>query len=153
MCLIALSWQQHKSFPLVLWANRDEFYHRPTAPLHAWENSDIIAGKDLQEGGTWLGITPRGKWAAVTNYRDPHNIRTDALSRGRLVQQYLENDTAPGLFMEKLAEDAGAFNGFNLLAGTISEAYYFSNYEGVIRNLNPGIYGLSNHLLDTPGLK
>jgi uncharacterized protein with NRDE domain len=150
MCLIALSWQQHETYPLALWANRDEFFNRPTAPLHPWEDSPVVAGRDLKEGGTWLGVTASGRWAAITNYRDPVNIRADVLSRGRLVQAYLESDRQPDDFLNEIAAQSANYNGFNLLAGTRDDLYYFSNYEQVIRKLSPGIYGLSNHLLDSP---
>jgi uncharacterized protein with NRDE domain len=150
MCLIALSWQQHETYPLALWANRDEFFNRPTAPLHPWEDSPVVAGRDLKEGGTWLGVTASGRWAAITNYRDPVNIRADVLSRGRLVQAYLESDRQPENFLNEIAAQSASYNGFNLLAGTRDDLYYFSNYEKVVRKLSPGIYGLSNHLLDSP---
>jgi uncharacterized protein with NRDE domain len=154
MCLILLSFKQHSRYPVVLAANRDEFYERPSAPVTFWDNApDILAGRDMKDGGTWLGITRKGRIAALTNYRDPASIKDDAPSRGWLVRDYLYGTEGPAAYLEKIARRADQYNAFNLIAGDASQLYYFSNRDfsnrGRIIELTPGLYGLSNHLLDT----
>ena len=149
MCLILFAWKMHQNFPLVLAANRDEFYERPSAPAAFWEDApDLLAGRDLREGGTWLGITRNGRLAAITNYRDPASLKIGAPSRGRLVSDYLRGREIPEVYLRRIAPDADRFNGFNLLVGDPDELFCFSN-RGTRERLQPGIYGLSNHLLDT----
>ncbi len=110
----------------------------------------MLAGKDLQAGGTWMGITRNGRLAALTNYRDPKNINPEADSRGMLVTSYLTGRMDPQHYLEKIDSSKIPYNGFNLLTGDSQHLYYYSNRERVVRKLAPGIYGLSNHLLDTP---
>ena len=149
MCLILFAWKVHPNFPLVLAANRDEFHERPSAPADFWDDApDLLAGRDLRDGGTWLGITRRGRVAALTNYRDPASLKTGAPSRGMLVSDYLRGRENPGAYLEQIEPEAGRFNGFNLLVGDPDELYCFSN-RGARERLQPGIYGLSNHLLNT----
>jgi uncharacterized protein with NRDE domain len=155
MCLILLSFKQHSRYPVILAANRDEFYERPSAPVAFWDDApDILAGKDMKDGGTWLGITRRGRIAAVTNYRDPASMMDGAPSRGWLVREYLSGMEDPAVYFEKVAQRADRYNAFNLIAGDASRLFYFSNRDlsnrGRIMELTPGLYGLSNHLLDTP---
>lgn len=151
MCLIIFAWNVHPEYPLVLTANRDEFYARPTAPATFWENEpNILAGKDLQAGGTWMGVTKSGRFAAVTNYRDPANIRESAKSRGNIPTSFLASRQHPEDYLKELKEEATEYNGFNALLLQGEDLYHFSNYEGKINRLKPGIYGLSNALLDTP---
>lgn len=151
MCLIIFAWDKHSNYKLALTANRDEFYDRPAKPAHFWpETPDLLAGRDLKAGGTWLGITRQGKFAAITNYRDPANIKQEAPSRGELTFNFLKNDITPLKYLEKLSSSAKDYNGFNLLVGNLKELYFYSNVEGEIKALVPGLYGLSNHLLDTP---
>lgn len=151
MCLVLLAYEAHPAYRLILAANRDEFYERPTAPAAFWEDApDVLAGRDLLHGGTWLGVTRAGRVAAVTNFRDPRSKRDGALSRGLLVGDFLRGGQTPGAYLAGLAPRGGDYNGFNLLAGDASGFYYYSNREGVPRELKPGVYGLSNHLLDTP---
>jgi len=107
MCLIAWNWQPKSTTPLLLIANRDEFYARPTAALHWWQDAGILAGRDLQAGGTWLGISRTGRLAALTNHRDPANVRADAPSRGELVSAFLQTDTSAEDYLCALAERAG----------------------------------------------
>lgn len=148
MCLIVWAWQVHPDYPLILLANRDEFKQRPTTPLHPWPTDPLIyAGKDDVQGGTWLGVTPQGRWAAVTNYRAPGETAAP-LSRGWLVRDFLLQNTAPEDFILNL--DAQGYAGFNLLLGTPQELCWFSNRGGAYRRLTPGLYGVSNALLDTP---
>ena len=154
MCLIAFNWNNHPTYKLILIANRDEFYHRKTRSVHFWEdNPNILAGKDLEAGGTWMGVSKKGKFTALTNYRDIANLKTEAPSRGMLTMDYLNNGQHPKDYLAEKAPDAKAYNGFNLLTGTSDELFYFSNYENKIRKLESGLYGLSNHLLNTPWYK
>lgn len=151
MCLIVFSYREHSEYPLILAANRDEFYARPTDVLAAWRDTpDIIAGRDKVGGGTWLGITRSGRFAAITNFRDPHAHRENAPSRGRLVADYLRGREPPRAYMENLRAHADRYQGFSLLAGDTQELYYFCNFDNAVRELGPGAYGVSNHLLDTP---
>ena len=151
MCLILFAYERHPRYRLVLAANRDEFYGRPTAPVHFWDGApDLLAGRDLKGGGTWLGVTRSGRFAAITNYREPDFHEKDAPSRGALVTDFLRGQDDPAVYLEKLAFSAARYNGFNLIVGDMDALGYFSNREGTVRMLAPGVYGLSNHLLDTP---
>jgi len=166
MCLILFSWKTDPEYPFIVAANRDEFYQRPTAPLSLWDNSPVIAGRDQQEGGTWLGITAKGRFAAVTNYRRGAEMgSTFAKSRGKLCRDFLEGEMSVAEFLASLDSDAMDYGGFNVLVsdglslgygsnrfflsqkacGLKSQAYY--HYEA---DLAPGVYGLSNHRLNTP---
>jgi uncharacterized protein with NRDE domain len=151
MCLIALAHRVHAEFPLVVAANRDEFYARPTAQAAFWQDHpSILAGRDLECMGTWLGVTTGGRFAAVTNYRDPADMRTSAESRGTLVSRFLETDVPASQYVAQVAAHGNDYRGFNLLASDGTDLYSYSNRKGDPRLLQPGIYGLSNHLLDTP---
>ncbi|GAC1323123.1 MAG: NRDE family protein [Collimonas sp.] len=153
MCLIVFAWQVIPGSPLIAAANRDEFYARPTAPANWWEDRpDIYAGRDLQDGGTWIGITRGGRFAAITNVRAPAERRTDAPTRGTLVSDFLGSKKAPAEYIAEIAGDAEKYNGFNLLVGDSKELIWYSNKNKEdARNgqaLQPGIYGLSNASLD-----
>ncbi len=151
MCLILLAWKVHPDFPLVIAANRDEFHARPARPMGWWpENENILAGKDLKEGGTWLGVHRDGTFASLTNYRDPKSHRPDAATRGALVLDYLNGESPPDAFLQRLAQDNRTFNGYNLIAGNRDEAFVYSNVDGVMHPVEPGVHGVSNHLWDTP---
>ncbi len=153
MCLILFAWDVHPQYKLVLLGNRDEFYRRPTAKADFWNNApEVFAGRDLQAGGTWMGINKNGKFSAVTNYRDLKNFITSSnfLSRGALVADYLKEDLKAEEYLIKLNKEAELYDGFNLLTGDFQNLYFFSNMEKRIKKIEPGIYGLSNHLLDTP---
>lgn len=157
MCVIFLAYRQHPKYPLILLANRDEFYDRPTARAQIWDDApEILAGRDLLFGGTWLGVTEAGRFAAVTNYRDPKAAK-GSRSRGELVRDFLIAKNSPADFLEGVKSKAQEYSGFNLLVGKINqtsdEIAYFSNRAAEIKILRPGIYGLSNHLLDTPWRK
>lgn len=153
MCTILFSYRPGPGDRLVLLANRDEFYDRPTAPAGNWEDApEIYAGRDLVAGGTWLGVTRSGRIAAVTNFRDPKQ-KPGTLSRGNLVADFLRTDSAPRPYLEVVHQSASNYSGFNLLVGDIFSAdslFYYSNRGEGIRKLEYGLYGLSNHLLDTP---
>lgn len=154
MCLILVAWQVHDRYPLVLAANRDEYYRRPTLPLGAWpEAPHILGGKDLEAGGGWLACRAPGRWAAVTNVREavtgvnkPHQALE---SRGDLVGNYLKSGAEPIDFIDSIQPNNYA--GFNLLLGQKDGLWFFSNRNGgQATKLTPGIYGLSNHTLETP---
>ncbi|WP_456427448.1 NRDE family protein [Rhodocaloribacter sp.] len=150
MCLIAFSFRERAEYPFVFVSNRDEFLDRPAAPMHFWEDApDLLAGRDLRGGGTWLGLTRAGRFATVTNYREVGRTKPDAPTRGRLPVRFLLGDDAPAAFLDRLAPEADRYNGFNLLVGAGGALHYYSN-RGARRALAPGLYGLSNHLLDTP---
>jgi uncharacterized protein with NRDE domain len=141
----------HPSFPLVVGANRDEFYGRPTAPADFWNDApDILAGRDLQASGTWLGITRGLRFAAVTNFRDMRSVEARRRSRGELTSEFLRGDAPAEQYLEGVRRRANQYNGFNLFVADATGLFYFSNRDGEVRRLNPGTYGLSNHLLDTP---
>lgn len=149
MCLIAFAYNVHPSYRLILAANRDEFYERPSSSADFWKNhQDVLAGRDLKNGGTWLGITRNGKFAAVTNYRDPSALKSDAPSRGKLVSNYLTGKQDAAAYLKRISGKTGRYNGFNLLLGDDQDLFVFSS-RGEKQKLTPGIYGLSNHLLDT----
>lgn len=151
LCLIVFAWQAHPDFPLVLGANRDEFLDRPTRPAAFWpEQPDLLAGRDLKGGGTWLGITRSGRIAAVTNYRQGTAPRTDLRSRGLLVTGFLAADRSPEAHLAMVASERDAYDGFNLLAGNGRELHYLSNRGGAPQPVAAGVHGLSNALLDTP---
>lgn len=114
------------------------------------EAPKVLAGRDLEAGGTWMGVTRDGRFAAITNYRDPVRHRPGAPSRGKLVADFLLGDEAPGAYLERIAPAACACNGFNLLVADRNELWWHSNVDGDMHALEPGIYGISNHLLDTP---
>jgi uncharacterized protein with NRDE domain len=147
MCLVAFSWQVHPDYPLLISANRDEFFDRPTAPLHRWEN-EVYAGKDLRGGGTWMGFHPSGKWALLTNYRDFYHPKPGKISRGKLVMDFLENSVSPENYLDRVVPDKDQYEGFNLLVSDGHKLLYYSNYDEVPREVQPGIHGLSNALLD-----
>lgn len=149
MCLILFALQQHPDYPLIVAANRDEFFQRPTAMADYWQDHcSILAGRDLQAGGTWLGVNRTGQFAAVTNVRNGQEPQDRPGSRGELVSQNLIHPTAKALHMAQQNQDH--YNGFNLLSGTPEQLHYFSNRtQQAPRRLRPGFYGLSNAQLDT----
>ncbi len=149
MCLLALAWRVRADTPLLLAGNRDEWYERPAAPAQFWADAPrVLAGRDLDAGGSWLGVTRDGRFAAVTNYREARAAAPR--SRGDLVRDYLCGTLAPGQYARSLQGIEDEFAGFNLLLGNGDELWWFSNRAGAPVRLPPGIYGLSNHLLDTP---
>jgi uncharacterized protein with NRDE domain len=150
MCLIFISLNQHPTYKLVVAGNRDEFYNRPTQPAGYWHEHDILAGRDLEAGGTWLGVTKSGKISMLTNFRDPKNIDPAAPTRGRLVADYLQGSENAGDYLQTINDSGIRYNGFNLLAGTADTLYYYSNYQRVVQQLEPGFFGISNKFLETP---
>lgn len=150
MCLIFVAYKQHSRYPLVVAANRDEFYARPAAAARFWrDHPELLAGRDLMSGGTWLGITTSGRFAAVTNYREPGRTRVDAPSRGHLVTDFLLSGDPAMAYLRRVTARSGEYNGFNLLVHDGSALAWYSNRADGARELAPGVYALSNHLLDT----
>jgi uncharacterized protein with NRDE domain len=151
MCLIFISFQYHPKYKLIVAANRDEFYNRKTAAANYWsDHPQILAGRDLEAGGTWLGMSTSGKISMLTNYRDLKNINPAAPSRGQLVSDYLKSSITAQAYMEGIESDGKRYNGFNLIVGNPEELWYYSNYRNGITKLAPGFYGISNHLLESP---
>ena len=150
MCLIAWNWQPASHTPLLLIANRDEFYARPTAPLHWWDDADILAGRDLQAGGTWLGVSRTGRLAALTNYRDPTAMRAEAPSRGELVSAYLQTDTSAMDYLTELAGRAGDYNPFNLLVFDGTSLLGLESRHAKVTTMHPGLGAVSNADFLTP---
>jgi uncharacterized protein with NRDE domain len=152
MCLLVLAWKHHPRYRLILAGNRDEFHDRPAAPLNWWQDDPrILGGRDLKAQGTWLGVARSGRFGVVTNYRDLQAPVEGAPSRGQLVPRFLTGATSPKEFLDDLRGAAPRYSGFNLLVGGTRALYYFSNRGGNAPTaLAPGVYGLSNHLLDTP---
>jgi uncharacterized protein with NRDE domain len=149
MCLVLVAHRVHPGLPLIVAANRDEFHARPAQKMHWWvEKPDIIAGRDLQAGGTWLGVHRSGRFAAVTNFRDAVPPSGRRLSRGHLVTAFLESDRSPLDFVRSI--DGRRYAGFNLLVADLEELAYLSNRDGASGELSPGIYGVANATLDTP---
>lgn len=149
MCLILFAWRSHPQHKLLVAANRDEFYARPAAAAHFWEDAPhILAGRDLQQGGSWLGVTQHGRFAAITNIRKP-GAPVGSQSRGLLVRRFLESDATPEQFLQQLRPSLPDYSPFNLLLGD-GERLHYGNSAGHSRELQPGIYGLSNAMLDTP---
>jgi uncharacterized protein with NRDE domain len=151
MCLILVAWRSTGEFPCVIAANRDEFHARSAEAAHWWPTQpQILAGRDLQAGGTWLGMTRSGRFAALTNYRGPEQRKPDMPSRGTLVTSILQSDAGVSEILNHLHQEGSAYNGFNLLFSDGKRLAIYESMPGVGRELGPGIYGLSNHLLDTP---
>ena len=153
MCTILLAHKFSADMPLLVLANRDEFYSRPTAPATEWEEMPaLIAGRDLASGGTWFGARNK-RWASVTNVREGvrnNDGHSHQRSRGWLVLDYLQSEVPIVDFLQKLRDMDDDFAGFNLLLGDDGDLWYASNRTSEPRCLEPGIYGMSNHLLDTP---
>lgn len=150
MCLILLAVAHHPAYPLVVAANRDERHDRPSAVAAYWDDApQVLAGRDLEAGGTWLGIDRSGRFAAVTNFRQPGAARSGRESRGRLVADYLRGDTRPLAYLRRVRAERDRYDGFSLLLGDVSTLYYYCNREDAApRRLAPGIYGLGNGRLD-----
>ena len=152
MCLIYVAWRRHPRHRLVVAANRDEFHDRPALPVHWWDDAPgVLAGRDLEAGGTWLAVGAAGRFAAITNYPDPVPERIPgAPSRGALVSEFVAGDEPAEAYLGRVMEKGHRYNGFSLLAVDGDTLAFASNrFRGVLR-LEPGVYGLSNHLLDTP---
>lgn len=155
MCLLNFQFHEHPDYKLVLVANRDEAYDRPTAAAHFWEDEPLIlAGRDLRQFGTWLGLTKTGRFAALTNAHSPATAsaanHSKAQSRGTIVQHYLAADTPPEIFLHDLQKQRSLFDGFNLLVGDSETLLHYNSRLDQLTPLSPGTHGLSNATLDTP---
>lgn len=153
MCLLAFAYNSHADTPLVVCSNRDEFYQRPTLPMHWWPEMSILAGRDEQAGGTWLGLSRSGRFAAVTNFRDLRHPTFDGekpLSRGHLVSDFLGADNNAREWSQSINHEMDNYGGFNLLIFDGRELLYINNYTKQTTPLAAGVYALSNHLLDSP---
>ncbi|MGB0467277.1 MAG: NRDE family protein [Pontibacterium sp.] len=151
MCLITFAYRSHPVYSLILLANRDEFYQRPTQAMMFWQDQpDILAGRDLEQGGTWLGLNRNGQFATVTNFRDGRQPPSGLKSRGNLTARFLSNKLTADAYLQELMPDQANFNAFNLLLGDEQGLYYCSNQGATPQSLCPGVYGLSNALLDSP---
>jgi uncharacterized protein with NRDE domain len=151
MCLIAFAWKAHPDYSLVVAANRDEWHDRPASPAAWWaDHPDILAGRDLKAGGTWLGISRSGRFAALTNFRDPADRKSAAPSRGELVSNFLRGSGPVHEYLLALQTEARRYQGFNLLAGDRDSLQYFSSRTGEIVAVAAGVHALSNHLLNEP---
>ena len=151
MCLLLFAWRAHPRHRLVAAANRDEFYDRPAAPLGWWNGAPhVLAGRDLRAGGTWMGVTRDGRWAALTNVRDPLNPRPAERSRGALVADYLRGAASAADYAAEVFRQRDAYDGFNLVLADGEAAWSVSTRADAPAHLAPGVYGLSNDRLDTP---
>lgn len=151
MCILFTAYNSHPDYPLIVAANRDEFFARPTKEAHFWQDEPLIlAGRDLEQLGTWLGVTKTGRFAAVTNYRDLNQNLEDKQSRGHIVRNFLTSETTPSEYLQRLQQKRNDFPGFNVLVADEQSFYYYSNVENEIKKITAGVHGLSNHLLNTP---
>lgn len=151
MCLILFAYRVVPRSPLIVAANRDEYFARPAAPAAVWaDQPTVLAGRDLSAGGTWLGVSTTGRFAALTNFRNPATHRGDAPSRGQLVAAFLTGRMSARSYVHGLAREAKPYNGFCLLAGDGDHLFFYSNRAEAPREVEPGVHGLANHLLDTP---
>jgi uncharacterized protein with NRDE domain len=151
VCLILLAWRVNPQFPCVLAANRDEFFSRPAEPAQWWpDHSQLLAGRDVLAGGTWLGITKQGRFAGLTNFRQPGPQAVTTRSRGMLVMDLLNSDQALEQSLAQLRDAGPHYNGFSVLFSDGRRLGVYESASGSGRELQPGVYGLSNHLLDTP---
>ena len=151
MCLILLAWRAHPEHLLVVAANRDEFFDRRATAAAFWDDHpEILAGRDLTANGTWLGVTRGGRFASITNYRNPAERMPTAPSRGQLVANFLAGTDPPSAHFNEIASRANQYNGYSMIAGDGQSLAFFSNREGRVREIEPGVHGLSNHLLNTP---
>lgn len=150
MCLLTFAYRCHPDYSLILLANRDEFYARPTRDMHCWEQNTVLAGQDLEQGGTWLGLSRNGGFASVTNVRDARNPHPGTRSRGHLTKDYLLGNADAASYLRQLAPQQAEYGAYNLLLGDRHGLHYSSNKHPHSMQLSPGLYGLSNAALDTP---
>ena len=151
MCLIFVAWRAHPDYPLVVAANRDEFFARPAAEAGWWQDCpSVFAGRDLEAGGTWLGLDRDGRFAGLTNFRDPQRNRDGTPSRGALVADFLRGRESTAEALARLQFEGPRYNAFNLLVSDGDSLGIYESASGSARLLEPGLHALSNHLLDTP---
>ena len=151
MCLILVAHRAHPDYPLILAANRDEFFARPTLAAAPWlESNAVVGGRDLEHGGSWLAVSASRRLAAVTNIRNGVRRKTGTRSRGLLVSEFILSDVDPASFLQNVHEEKESYDGFNLLVGAGGDLFHYANLSGDITAVAPGVHGLSNHLLDSP---
>jgi uncharacterized protein with NRDE domain len=151
MCLILIAYHVNADWPLIVLDNRDEFYKRPTAQLGQWPGAaDVLAGRDLQSGGTWMGAHRDGRWAAVTNFREPRSSQHASKSRGWLVRDYLLGSCSARAYLDRISDEMDSYAGLNLLVGDREGLWCLSNREPGLRQLSAGLYGVSNGRFDAP---
>ena len=151
MCILFIAVMQHPDYPLIIAANRDEFHNRATRSSSFWQqHPNVLAGQDLQAGGTWMGMTRQGYLSALTNVRDPQKLLDNAISRGELVKDFLINPVEPADYLLTLESSKDAYNGYNLLFGHWKNLWVYNNHTNQAANLTPGVYGLSNADLNSP---
>lgn len=154
MCTLLFAYKMHPKYDLIFLGNRDEFKSRPSKSADFWSSHpNVLGGIDLEQGGTWTGITGEGRLAFITNYRNPSLKIESALSRGYLTRDFLTSSISPEEYLQAIQLKASAYNPFNLVVGTINDLWFYSNVENEIRQIKAGVYGLSNGLLDTPWYK
>lgn len=151
MCILFIAVNQHPDYPLIIAANRDEFHQRPTSVSNFWhDHRNILAGRDLSAGGTWMGINRSGKIAALTNVRAPGQERPAAITRGELVSNFLREHYSEQDYLQQLQESHMNYNGYNLLFGSVDHLWVYNNFDNTVFQLGNGVYGLSNANLDSP---
>lgn len=150
MCLILFAYRPGADFPLILIANRDEYYARPTRDAHWWDDAKIFAGRDLEAGGTWLGVNRQGRFAAVTNVREAGAMSPGRRSRGELTRNFLVGAQNAQDYLDEVATRAQDYSGFNLLLGDLDALWFYSNREDGPRRIDPGVHGISNGRFDEP---
>lgn len=151
MCILTFSYKTHPHHPLVVAANRDEFYIRPTEPAHLWEDAPhILAGRDAEKGGTWLGVSAKGRMVAITNYRDPELVETGMHSRGRIATDFLNTEVTADFFAKDLQDKRDLYGPFNVLLYDGDKLIHYNNVVDEITEVSPGIHCMSNATLNTP---
>lgn len=151
MCTLVFAYKVHPRYDLIFLGNRDEFKNRPTESAHFWQsNPSILAGIDLEKGGTWTGITRQGRMAFITNHRNFSLSSVSKLSRGYLTRDFLAGNTDSLDYLKNLEQQRREYAPYNLIVGTLAQLWFYSNIEDQIRLLPAGLYGLSNGFLDTP---
>ncbi|MEM7540735.1 MAG: NRDE family protein [Pseudomonadota bacterium] len=154
MCLLLIAHRAHKDYALVVAANRDEFHERPTAPARRWdEHPQLLAGRDLESGGTWLGVDSSGRFSTVTNVRSGLSVSSRQRSRGLLITDFLTGALPASQYATSLVQNASSYQGFNILVRDRNDLYWYSNQLDSPQALSAGIYTLSNAMLDTPWAK
>lgn len=154
MCTIIFAYKAHPKYDFIFLGNRDEYKNRPSKAAHFWpSNPKVLAGVDLEKGGTWTGISKEGRIAFLTNHRDPSIPVKKKVSRGNLTRKFLTGIMAPLEYLKDIQNNRADYDPFNIVVGTQEEMYFYSNIENIILPIQPGIYGLSNAFLDTPWFK
>lgn len=154
MCTLVFAYKMHPEYDFIYIGNRDEFKTRPSVGAHYWEDDKrVVAGMDLEKGGTWAGMTTTGRMAFITNFREPHLKKDGQHSRGFLTRNFLTSEMTPVAYLNSIKSERNAYDPYNLIVGTLDELCYYSNMNNRILKLGPGIHGLSNAFLNSPWYK